>query len=271
MDENWHKWKERMRWGFYNCDITGYITGDIKHLNEAIDPIGTWNWDKNESWVQQIIMYNVTSLQMNHVGSKSSAEEMFSALSITHNNKVHQTVNHIQCLLYETKLLNADNLLKYLDTLKSYCDRINRFPNAKFHILDTHFNAIISASLPSLWHTYVEPYNGNANDPNNSDPKWHLPSDTFIGLLWEEYKVRLTRSNNGNNKNGTNGSVNLVKTQNTTSTSKSLADWLTDHKSSLGPYCNYCKCTRHWSSKCCKFDGNKCHNCGKIRHLQKNC
>ena len=143
---------------------------------------------------------------------------------------LHKTENHIQCLLYKTKLLNADNLLKYLDTLKSYCDRINRFPNAKFHILDTHFNAIISASLPSLWHTYVEPYNGNANDPNNSDPKWHLPSDTFIGLLWEEYKVRLTRSNNGNNKNGTNGSVNLVKTQNTTSTSKSLADWLTDHK-----------------------------------------
>ena len=24
-------------------------------------------------------------------------------------------------------------------------------------------------------------------------------------------------------------------------------------------------------SKCCKFDGNKCHNCGKIRHQQKNC
>ena len=24
-------------------------------------------------------------------------------------------------------------------------------------------------------------------------------------------------------------------------------------------------------SKCCKFDGNKCHNCGKIGHQQKNC
>ena len=89
--------------------------------------------------------------------------------------------NHIQCLLYETKLLNADDLLN--DTLKSYRDCINRFPNAKFHILDMRFKAIISASLPSLWHTYVEPYNGNVNDPNNPDPKWNLPSDTFIGLL----------------------------------------------------------------------------------------
>ena len=169
-------------------------------------------------------MHNVTSLQMNHVGLKLSAEEMFSALSITHDNKVHQTMNHIQCLLYKTKLLDTDNLLKHLDTLKSYHDHINRFPNAEFYVLDTCFKAIILASLPSLWHTYVEPYNGNANDLNDPDPKWHLPSDTFIGLLQEEYKIWLTRSNNRTNKNGTNGSVNLVKTQNATSTSKSLVD-----------------------------------------------
>ena len=102
-------------------------------------------------------------------------------------------MNHIQCLLYKTKLLDTDNLLKYLDTLKSYHDRINRFPNAmvadaKFHISDMHFKAIISVSLPSSWHTYVEPYNRNSNDPNDPDPKQHLPSDTFIGLLQEEYK-----------------------------------------------------------------------------------
>ena len=43
MDKNWHGWKERMRQVFYNCDITGYITGDIKCPNEAIDPVGTLN------------------------------------------------------------------------------------------------------------------------------------------------------------------------------------------------------------------------------------
>ena len=80
-------------------------------------------------------------------------------------------MNHIQCLLYETKLLNADNLLKHLNTLKSYHDCINRFPNAKFHISDTCFKAIISVSLPSSQHTYVEPYNGNANDSNDPDHK----------------------------------------------------------------------------------------------------
>ena len=135
---------------------------------------------------------------------------------------MHQTVNHIQCLYDEIKLLDADDLLKYLDMLKSYRDHINRFSNTEFHISDMRFKAIISASLPSLWHTYIEPYNRNANDPNDSDHKQHLPSDAFIGLLQEEYRIQLMRSNNGTNKNGTNGSMNLVKTQNTTSTSKSL-------------------------------------------------
>ena len=81
-DENWHKWKERMRQVFYNCDINGYITGDIKCPNKSINPIGALNWDKNDFWAQQIIMHNVTSLKMNHIGLKLSAEEMFSALSI---------------------------------------------------------------------------------------------------------------------------------------------------------------------------------------------
>ena len=56
MDNNWHDWKERMRRVFYNCDINEYVTGEIKYPNEAIDFIGTLNWDKNDFWVQQIII-----------------------------------------------------------------------------------------------------------------------------------------------------------------------------------------------------------------------
>ena len=47
-DDNQHKWKERMKQVFFNCDITGYIKGDVKCPNEIIDPVGTWNWDKLE-------------------------------------------------------------------------------------------------------------------------------------------------------------------------------------------------------------------------------
>jgi hypothetical protein len=83
------------------------------------------------------------------------------------------------------------------------------------------FKSIISASLPSTWQTFVEPYNGNANDPNDPDPKRRMSSDTLIGLLHEEFKIGMNRANNRNN-NSTNGSVNLVQTQKVTGASKSL-------------------------------------------------
>jgi gag-polypeptide of LTR copia-type len=136
MDENWHEWKDRMKRVFTNCDITEYITDAMKRPNEADDPDGACKWDKNDSWAQQVIIHNVTSSQMNHVGLKTTAEAMYSALTVTHENKAHQMVNHIQNLLYETKARDTDNLLKHLDVLKSYRDCINKFPKAKFHVSD---------------------------------------------------------------------------------------------------------------------------------------
>jgi hypothetical protein len=140
-------------------------------------------------WAQQVIIHNITSSQMNHIGSKSTAEAMYSALTITHENKAHQTVNHIQYLLYKTKAHEGEDLLKHLNTLKSYCNCINKFPNADFHISDTQFKSIISASLPSTWQMFIEPYNRNVNDPNDPDLKQHMSSDAFIGLLCEEHKI----------------------------------------------------------------------------------
>ena len=109
----------------------------LNRPNEGDNPIGVYNWDKNDCWAQQVIIHNVTSSQMNHVGSKTSAKDMYSALTVTHENKAHQTVNHIQCLLYETKARDTNDLLKHLDVLKSYHDHINKFPNAEFHVSDT--------------------------------------------------------------------------------------------------------------------------------------
>ena len=58
--------------------------------------------------VQSELVDEEINTQLNHVGSKSTAEEMFTALTVNHDNKAHQTVNHIQCLLYETKLHDAE-------------------------------------------------------------------------------------------------------------------------------------------------------------------
>jgi hypothetical protein len=68
-----------------------------------------------------------------------------------------------------------------------------------------------------------------------------------------------------------NGSTNLVKNQKTAGSSKSLESRIEDHKSNNHPYCEHCKCTGHWMSKCHKFADNKCKNCGKIGHKVADC
>jgi hypothetical protein len=156
---------------FINCDITGYVTGTVERPDESVDPAGARNWDKNDTWAQQVIIQNITSSQMNHVGSKTSAQMMYSALSVTHDNMAHQTVNFIQNQLYETKTHQGGDFLKHLDTLKALHNCINKFPNVEFHVSDTIFKSIISASLPLEWNTFMEPYNGNVNDPNDPDAK----------------------------------------------------------------------------------------------------
>src|SRR5580704_16079306 len=71
---------------------------------------------------------------MNHIGSKQTSHAMYSALSDTHDNRAHITVTHLQQLIYETKASEGDNIPKHLDMLKSYRDRLNKFPNTEFHV-----------------------------------------------------------------------------------------------------------------------------------------
>jgi hypothetical protein len=69
---------------FLSCDIKGYISGVTKWPNENLNPEGVYNWDKNDIWAQQVIMNNVTSLQMNHIRSKCTAKAMYILSSIWH-------------------------------------------------------------------------------------------------------------------------------------------------------------------------------------------
>ena len=77
-----------------------------------------------------------------------------------------------------------------------------------FHISDTRFKSIILASLLVSWQTFIEPYNGNMNNPSDLDPKWWMSTGAFIGLLCKEYKICVSRMNTRRNIS-TNGSVTL--------------------------------------------------------------
>ena len=156
---------------FKNCKITKYIEGSIQCPDQLDQPLAANNWSQNNSWAQQVILQNITPSQLHYVATKETAEAVWKALQATHKNKAHVTVDHLQRLIYGTKVEDSNDLVKHFKTMKNYHDCINQFPKEEFHITDTRFKSIISTSLPLSWINFVEPYNGNAQDPNDPDPK----------------------------------------------------------------------------------------------------
>src|ERR1700689_947443 len=274
-DNNWYDWKEQMNHIFTNCDITGYVDGTIPRVAPEQDGIGAGNWVKNDSWAQQGIMDNVSTTQMNHIRSKRTAHTMYEGLASTHEDMAFYTVNNIENLLQTAKATNSDDLLKHLDTLKGLRDRMNEFPNPDFHLPDVHFKTIISNSLPRSWRSFVEPYMGNAKNANNPDPKRRIQSDTFIGILREEYKIQRNNEKQENGNNGFNGEgsnqtigpqSNIANAQTNPRTLKSRISGQTNPRA----WCDICEMKEHWTSKCYKCHQNKCYNCGREGHMAKD-
>jgi hypothetical protein len=74
-DNNWDDWKICMHRILINCEVTEYTDRTIKRPDPFENPAGAQNWDKNDSWAQQVIMQNVTSSQINHIGSKNTRKD----------------------------------------------------------------------------------------------------------------------------------------------------------------------------------------------------
>src|ERR1700676_923274 len=211
-----------------------------------------------------------------HICSKRTAHAMYQGLASTHEDMAFYTVNNIENLLQTAKATDNNDLMKPLDTTKGLRDRMNEFPNPDFHLPDVRFKTIISNSLPRSWHSFVEPYMGNAKNANDPDPKHRIQSDTFIGILREEYKIQRNnerRENGYNGFNGENSNQNIgsqTNIANAQTNSRTLRSRIGGQKNPRA-WCEICEMKGHWTSKCYKRHQNKCYNCGREGHMAKDC
>jgi len=116
---------------------------------------------------------------------------MYEGLASTHKDMAFYTVNNIENLLQTAKATDNDDVLKHLDTLKGLRDRMNEFPKPPTSIYRMFASRqLFQTRFPGVARSFVEPYMGMLNNANDPDPKRRIQSDTFIGILREEYKIQ---------------------------------------------------------------------------------
>jgi hypothetical protein len=101
-ENNWIAWRERMKRVFRYCRVEEYITGTIYRPEEDEDVVGTKNWDYNDNYAQMMIVNNITSSEMVHIGQCSNAKAMWDNLEAVHESQGHQTIVSVIRNLFHT-------------------------------------------------------------------------------------------------------------------------------------------------------------------------
>ena len=201
-------------------------------------------------------MNNVTQGVKHHISTCKTAKDMWSSLGAIFESKAHLTLCAYKCNLESLKADEDMDIVKHLDQLKIYWERINSSPNQDHHISDFNFKLTIGDSLPSSWDNFTDPYiniTTNETITKYTDHRKLINSQEFMGLIKEEYQRRIRRR--GESQNVTNQAVGP------THYSKS--------KSRKG--CKHCGHTNHNTEDCRWLGAAKCCSCGKFGHESADC
>ena len=75
-DSNWNAWKGSMKCIFRLYDLSEYVLSKVACPNPTHDPVGTKNWDFNDSYVAMIICENISASQKVYIGQDSKSYEV---------------------------------------------------------------------------------------------------------------------------------------------------------------------------------------------------
>ena len=64
--KNWTAWSQSMDLLFSIANARGYIDGRIRCPDANADPVGTENWEFNDSYIRMLIRKNIASMQKMH-------------------------------------------------------------------------------------------------------------------------------------------------------------------------------------------------------------
>ena len=170
------------------CGVEMYVIGTKDKPDAEADRLGFLNWEFNDQYAQGLIINNITQGVKHHISTCKTAKEMWSDLAAIFEPKAHLTLCAYKRNLESLKADEDTDIIKHLDQLKIYWERINSSPNKEHHISDFNFKLTIGDSLPPSWDNFTDLYiNIVTDDPmtENTDHQKLVSSQQFITVIKE--------------------------------------------------------------------------------------
>lgn len=129
-------------------EVDDYVLGRTKRPDEHADPKGATNRKFNDTCAKVLIMRNISHGQMVPVQLSRTSHGMWTNLEAMHESQSHETIiASYTRSLFRTYVEEGDDIIKHLNKLKQYWERINHLGDDVFKISDHLFRIIIPSSL----------------------------------------------------------------------------------------------------------------------------
>ena len=256
-DTNYNTWKGQMMLTLEICGVEQYALGTVEKPNAEVDRLGFHNWEFNDRYTRGLIINNVTQGVKHHISTCKTGKEMWSSLAAIFESKAHLTLRAYKRNLESLKADEDTDIIKHLDELKIYWERINSSPNKDHHISDFNFKLTIGDSLPASWDNFMDLYiNITTEDPitEYTDHRQLVSSQQFMGIIKEEYQGRIRCK---------------AETQDSNNHTYYLSRF--NGSTSKGKHCKHCGMSNHNTEDCRWLGSPKCGSCGRFGHESANC
>jgi len=270
--KNWSSWSQSMALLFKLFKVQEYVLGKIVCPDPKDDAQSAENWMYNDTLAQLLITSNISPVERVHTNSCPTANCMWLSLQSMHESKSHLVLTTHLCTLMNTTASEDDDIPEHISKLKQCWDQLSLFGDTNYQVSEFLFKRIIASSLPESWDQYTDQFVAGQLDFVDTDPKKHINTQQFIGILKQEYERWQSC------KPGATKPIDQAMLAHGRDNAKPpLASRITGNTynqncaASSQMYCRICKRTNHYASKC-RFKGKpKCRNCGMFGHETSKC
>jgi len=270
--KNWSGWLQSMALLFKLFGVQEYVQGKITCLDLKDDPESAENWTYNDTFTQLLITSNISVKERVHTNGCTSAHRMWLSLQSMHKSKSHLVLTMHLCMLMNTVAAEDDNITEHLTKLKHCWDQLSLFGDKNYCVSEFLFKRIIASSLPESWDQFTDQFIASQLDFVDTDPRKHIDTQQFIGIIKQEHKRRQSRKPAASKL--PEQAMYIHRRDNAKLPLASRISGNAHNQRRSPPskkYCNTCQRTNHWTSQC-RFAGKpKCEECGRFGHTSDKC